>query len=71
MEVPPSRSALMKRIKGKDTKPEKILRRALWASGIRYRLKGKLPSGRPDLLFPGKSVVVFIDGCFWHGCPDH
>mgnify|MGYP003563387336 CR=1 FL=1 len=60
----------MSRIKGKNTKPEIILRQALWAAGMRYRLKNKLP-GHPDLFFPGKKIAIFVDGCFWHGCPEH
>jgi len=67
----PERSALMSRIRGSDTTPELILRRRLWADGLRYRLKYKVPTGRPDLVFPGARVAVFVDGCFWHGCPDH
>lgn len=47
-----------------------ILRRALWGEGLRYRLHVDLP-GRPDLAFLGPKVVVFVDGCFWHGCPRH
>lgn len=66
-----SRSENMSRIKGSNTKPEVLLRKALWAAGLRYRLKAKAPSGRPDVVFPGSKVAVFIDGCFWHGCPDH
>ena len=71
MGVDPARSALMRRIRSKDTKPEVILRRALWASGLRYRLQARAPAGRPDVVFPGPKVAVFIDGCFWHGCPAH
>lgn len=67
---PLQRSYCMSRIQGKDTKPELILRKALWASGMRYRLKNRLP-GRPDLYFPGRKLAIFVDGCFWHGCPDH
>lgn len=67
---PKQRSRCMSRIKGKDTKPELVLRRALWAQGLRYRLNYKLP-GRPDIVFIGARVVVFVDGCFWHGCPIH
>lgn len=66
-----TRSALMSRIRGKDTKPEMRLRRALWAQGLRYRLQYRTPVGRPDLVFPGPKVAVFVDGCFWHGCPHH
>lgn len=66
-----SRSEQMGRIKGKNTKPEVRLRKALWAEGVRYRLHVKTPAGRPDVVFPGPKVAVFIDGCFWHGCPKH
>ncbi|MGJ4880282.1 very short patch repair endonuclease [Bradyrhizobium sp. HKCCYLRH1065] len=61
----------MSRIRAKHTKPEKLLRSALWAAGLRYRLHFKTPFGRPDIVFPGRKVAVFVDGCFWHGCPDH
>lgn len=63
------RSVVMSRIRGKDTGPELALRRGLWAAGVRgYRLRPSLP-GRPDITFIGKKVAVFVDGCFWHGCP--
>ncbi len=52
------------------TTPELRLRSALWSAGLRYRLRYKLP-GKPDLVFPGARVAVFVDGCFWHGCPVH
>lgn len=64
------RSYCMSRIKGKNTGPELILRKALWSAGLRYRLGYKLP-GKPDLVFVSSKTVVFIDGCFWHGCPLH
>ena len=70
-KTPLTRSQQMARIKNKDTSPEVALRKALWAEGMRYRRHGKTPFGRPDILFPGKKVAVFIDGCFWHGCPIH
>lgn len=60
----------MSRIRGENTAPEIALRKALWKADYRYRLKSKLP-GKPDLSFPKYKVVVFIDGCFWHKCPDH
>jgi DNA mismatch endonuclease (patch repair protein) len=60
----------MSRIQGKNTKPEVLLRKALWTSGLRYRLRAKLP-GRPDIAFTKVKVAVFIDGCFWHRCPIH
>lgn len=65
------RSVRMARIRGKDTKPELLLRRALHALGLRYRLHGKGLPGRPDLVFPRHRAVVFVHGCFWHrhdGC---
>lgn len=65
------RSELMARINSKDTRPELRLRKALWARGRRYRLHAKTPAGRPDVVFPGPRLAVFVDGCFWHGCPDH
>lgn len=65
------RSALMGRIRGKNTLPEILLRRAAWAIGLRYRLHRKIGRIRPDLVFLGARVVVFVDGCFWHRCPVH
>lgn len=67
---PEQRSYCMSQIKGSDTKPELSLRKELWHRGLRYRLHTKLP-GRPDLLFLRERVAVFVDGCFWHGCPKH
>ncbi len=54
-----------------DTKPELILRSAVWRRGLRYRLRVRGLPGRPDLDFKGARVAVFVDGCFWHGCPLH
>jgi DNA mismatch endonuclease, patch repair protein len=60
----------MSRIRGKDTKPELILRRGLWASGIRgWRCEWKGPGGRIDVAFTRWKVAVFVDGSFWHGHP--
>jgi DNA mismatch endonuclease, patch repair protein len=64
------RSRCMSRIRGKDTKPEITVRKALWGRGHRYRLQYELP-GRPDFVFVQAKVAVFIDGCFWHRCPKH
>jgi DNA mismatch endonuclease, patch repair protein len=64
------RSRLMSQVRDRDTKPELMLRRALWSRGYRYRLACPMP-GRPDLTFTRARVVVFVDGCFWHGCPIH
>lgn len=66
-----SRSEQMSRIRGKNTSPELLLRRALHAAGLRYRIHYRTPAGRADLAFVGARVAVFLDGCFWHGCPDH
>lgn len=66
-----TRSRMMAGIKGKDTKPELVLRRALHARGFRYRLHSKTVPGRPDLVFPKHDAIVFVHGCFWHrheGC---
>lgn len=57
-------------IRGSNTRPELLLRRAIWSLGFRYRLSAKLP-GRPDFVFPRMKVAVFVDGCFWHGCDKH
>jgi DNA mismatch endonuclease (patch repair protein) len=60
----------MSRIKGKDTKPEMLIRQGLHARGLRYRLHDRSLPGRPDLVFPSARTVVFVHGCFWHfhGC---
>jgi DNA mismatch endonuclease (patch repair protein) len=64
------RSYNMSRIRGKDTIPEMLLRKNLWNLGLRYRLHYKLP-GRPDIVFVASRITIFVDGCFWHGCPEH
>lgn len=66
-----NRSEQMARIRGFDTSPELALRRLLWARGLRYRLNVRTAGGRPDLVFHRARLAVFIDGCFWHGCPLH
>jgi DNA mismatch endonuclease (patch repair protein) len=63
---PKQRSFNMSRIKGKNTKPEMIVRQWLWQNGYRYRLHRKDLPGKPDLVFPGRRKVIFIHGCFWH-----
>ncbi|MEH2699016.1 MULTISPECIES: very short patch repair endonuclease [Rhizobium] len=66
-----TRSRMMAGIKRRDTKPEMLLRQALHARGLRYRLHTKLLPGRPDLIFGKYHAVVFVHGCFWHrhaGC---
>ncbi len=61
----------MSRIRGRDTKPELLLRRGLHARGLRFRLNRKDLPGRPDLVFPRYRAVIFVHGCFWHNhdCP--
>jgi len=61
----------MSRIRGSDTSPEVHLRAALGALGLRNDPEAKTPVGRPDLVFEAEHVAVFVDGCFWHGCPLH
>jgi DNA mismatch endonuclease Vsr len=60
------RSANMARIRGKDTKPELFVRRALHALGYRFRLHGSGLPGNPDLVFSSRRAVIFVHGCFWH-----
>lgn len=65
-----STSRIMSAIKNKNTKPELILRKAMWNDNIKgYRLHWKKVPGRPDIAFPGKMVAIFVNGCFWHRCP--
>ena len=68
---PEVRSRNMAAIRGKDTKPELIVRRELHADGFRYKLHDRSLPGKPDLVFPKYRAVVFVHGCFWHGhdCP--
>ena len=60
----------MSRIKGKDTKPEILVRKFLFAKGFRYRLHDKKLPGKPDIVLPKYKTVIFINGCFWHGHED-
>jgi len=61
------RSANMAAIRGKDTKPEMIVRRGLWKRGFRYRLNHKRLPGHPDLVLRKYRTCIFVNGCFWHG----
>jgi len=61
------RSAVMRRVKGKDTSPELTVRKALTALGARYRLHRKDLPGKPDVVLPGRRLAIFVHGCFWHG----
>ena len=70
---PEIRSQIMARVKSKDSKPEMVVRRLLHGLGYRYRLHRSDLPGRPDITFPSKRKVVFVNGCFWHyhsGCPN-
>jgi DNA mismatch endonuclease (patch repair protein) len=57
----------MSRIKGKNTKPELLVRKFLFAHGFRYRLNVKYLPGKPDIVLPKYKTVIFVNGCFWHG----
>jgi len=66
-----TRSRMMSGIRGKDTKPEMVVRRALFAEGFRFRLHRRDLPGAPDIVMPGRKVAIFVHGCFWHrhaGC---
>ena len=62
-----TRSYNMSRIRGKDTKPEMLVRKFLHAQGFRYRLHDKKLPGKPDIVLSKYKTVIFIHGCFWHG----
>ncbi len=62
-----TRSFNMSQIKGKDTKPELIVRKFLFSHGFRYRLHVKNLPGKPDIVLPKYRTVIFVNGCFWHG----
>lgn len=64
---PEQRSKCMAAIKGKDTKPEMIVRKFLFSKGLRYRLYDKKLAGHPDMVLKKYRTAIFIDGCFWHG----
>ena len=57
----------MSQIKGKDTKPEILVRKFLFSKGFRYRLHDKQLPGKPDIVLPKFKAVIFVHGCFWHG----
>lgn len=66
-ETPERRSAVMRAVKARDTKPEMLVRRAAHGLGYRFRLHAKHLPGSPDLVFPSRTKVIFVHGCFWHG----
>jgi DNA mismatch endonuclease (patch repair protein) len=67
---PERRSAIMARIRSRDTQPELIVRRYLHACGLRFRVHKRGLPGKPDIVFSSRRVCVFVHGCFWHGCPN-
>jgi len=72
--VPPETSARMSAQKRVDTEPEMSLRRQLHAMGLRYRVNMPIPGmprRRADIMFTRAKLAVFVDGCFWHRCPEH
>lgn len=64
------RSYNMSRIKSRDTKPEMLVRKFLFANGFRYKLHDKKLPGKPDIVLPKHKTAIFIHGCFWHGHPN-
>jgi DNA mismatch endonuclease (patch repair protein) len=62
-----TRSYNMSQIKGKNTKPEILVRKFLFSKGFRYRLHDKKLLGRPDIVLPKYKTIIFVQGCFWHG----
>ena len=65
--TPQQRSQCMSRIRGKDTKPEILVRKGLHARGFRFRLQDRKLPGRPDIVLPKYGVAIMVNGCFWHG----
>lgn len=65
-----ARSALMAKIKGKNTRPEMIVRKFLFSKGFRYRIHDKRYPGSPDIVLPKYRTTIFVHGCFWHGHED-
>tara|TARA_Y100001958_G_scaffold107799_1_gene75594 strand:- start:2577 stop:2990 length:414 start_codon:yes stop_codon:yes gene_type:complete len=61
----------MRRMPTRDSKPEIKIRKVLYSLGLRYRVHQKHLPGKPDISFGPAKVAVFVDGCFWHNCPDH
>lgn len=68
---PMTRSELMSRVRSKHSSAERALRSALHAEGLRFGLHRRVEGVAVDIVFPGPRVAVFVDGCFWHGCPIH
>lgn len=67
VKTPEDRSRNMAAIKGKDTKPEMIVRKYLFSRGLRFRVQVKKLPGTPDIVLPKYKTAIFVNGCFWHG----
>jgi DNA mismatch endonuclease (patch repair protein) len=65
------RSEIMKAVKSRDSRIELEFRKALWKLGFRYRKNASNYFGKPDIILKKHKTVIFIDSCFWHGCPEH
>ena len=65
--TPQQRHRCMSHIRSKDTKPEQLVRQALWHKGFRYKLHVKDLPGKPDIVLPKYKTAIFVNGCFWHG----
>ena len=68
--APEIRSRIMASVRGKNTEPEMAVRRTLWRSGLRYRIHDRTVPGTPDVSSKRRKFAIFVDGCFWHGCPE-
>ena len=68
---PEKRSDIMRQVKGKRTVPEQKLERALKTNNLKFERNAPDLPGKPDFVFRTAKVVIFVDGCFWHGCPEH
>ena len=64
-----TRSRIMASIRGRNTKPEIAVRKILWSHGFRYRIHDRTVLGTPDISNKRRGFAIFVDGCFWHGCP--
>lgn len=65
--TPKQRSRCMAAVKGKDTKPEMIVRKYLFSRGLRFRVQARKLPGTPDIVLPKYKTAIFVNGCFWHG----
>ena len=68
--TPEQRSRCMAAVKGKDTKPEMIVRKYLFSRGMRFRVQVRKLPGTPDIVLPKYKTAIFVNGCFWHGHED-